>query len=54
MCKDSGLVYYETLDSLPVGNALEAGNLAYVAANQRMYVSNGTYMHFLPNIHHQS
>lgn len=37
----SGLVYYETLDSLPVGNALEAGNLAYVAANQRMYVSNG-------------
>tara|TARA_B100000927_G_scaffold195335_1_gene157688 strand:+ start:10619 stop:11542 length:924 start_codon:yes stop_codon:yes gene_type:complete len=37
----SGLVYYETLDSLPVGNALSAGNLAYVAANQRMYVSNG-------------
>ena len=37
----SGLIYYETLDSLPVGNALEAGNLAYVAANQRMYVSNG-------------
>lgn len=37
----SGLVYYETLDSLPVGNALSPGNLAYVAANQRMYVSNG-------------
>ena len=36
-----GLVYYETLDSLPVGNVLEKGNLAYVAANQRMYVSNG-------------
>lgn len=36
-----GLVYYDTLDSLPVGNLLSEGNLAFVQENQRMYVSNG-------------
>ena len=36
-----GLVYYDTLDSLPVGNVLSEGMLAFVQENQRMYVSNG-------------
>jgi len=37
----SGLSYLSTLDSLPTSN-LTSGDQAFVAANQRLYISNGT------------
>lgn len=37
----SGLAFYETLDSLPT-SSLTAGDEAFVAANNRYYISNGS------------
>lgn len=37
----SGLAFYETLDSLP-SSSLTAGDEAFVAANNRYYISNGS------------
>tara|TARA_B000000609_G_C24180040_1_gene357317 strand:+ start:2006 stop:3655 length:1650 start_codon:yes stop_codon:yes gene_type:complete len=37
----AGLNYFNTLDSLPI-SSLSAGDQAFVAANQRLYISNGT------------
>ena len=37
----SGLSFYETLDSLPT-SSLTAGDEAFVAANNRYYISNGS------------
>ena len=36
-----GLSYYSTLDSLPV-SSLTAGDEAFVSANNRYYISNGS------------
>ena len=37
----NGLSYYSTLDSLPT-SSLTAGDEAFVAANNRYYISNGS------------
>ena len=40
IASDAGLNYFNTLDSLPI-SSLSAGDQAFVAANQRLYISNG-------------
>lgn len=37
----AGLVFYNTLDSLPV-SGLTAGDQAFVSSNDRLYISNGS------------
>jgi len=41
LTSNTGLVVYDTLDSLPI-SSLTAGDEAYVKANNRLYISNGS------------
>ena len=41
IASDAGLVYFNTIDSLPI-SGLTAGDQAFVQANKKLYISNGT------------
>ena len=41
IASDAGLIYFNTIDSLPI-SGLTAGDQAFVQANKKLYISNGT------------